>query len=214
MLQPIQSQSLPPCLPEFSLVKRRWDRENGRVIATIKPGEYYVTGEQEIIATVLGSCVSACIRDKVSGVGGMNHFMLPETTEQRLRQSPEAIIGNSARYGNYAMEHLINTILQQGGARGNLEVKVFGGGRIISSMTGIGKNNIDFVLDYIATEGLQLLSSDVGGDYPRKVLYFPWSGKVKMKKIRNLHSETLVKREMQYRSEINDVPVEGDVELF
>lgn len=205
---------LPPCLPEFGKVKRGWNRDHGRVVTTIKPGEYYVTREREIIATVLGSCVAACIRDKVTGVGGMNHFMLPATSEQRLRETPEAIIGNSARYGNYAMEHLINTILQQGGRRSSLEVKVFGGGRIISSMTGIGRNNVHFVLDYIATEGLQLLASDVGGDYSRKVQYFPWNGKVRMKKLKKLHNDRLVRRELRYRSEIDAAPVLGQVELF
>ena len=203
-----------PSLTGFENIKRYWDRRNGIVAAKILPGEYYVTRDEEMITTVLGSCISACIRDKVLGIGGMNHFMLPETTEDRLLDGVEAVVGNSTRYGNYAMEHLINTILVNGGKRHNLEVKLFGGGKIIPTFTGIGLKNIGFVLDYVDTEGLNLLAQDLGDIYPRKVNYFPKTGKVKMKKIKGLHNNQLVQREIRYRTEIRDVPVESDVELF
>lgn len=203
-----------PSLTGFENIKRYWDRRNGIVAAKILPGEYYVTRDEEMITTVLGSCISACIRDKALGIGGMNHFMLPETTEDRLLDGVEAVVGNSTRYGNYAMEHLINTILVNGGKRHNLEVKLFGGGKIIPTFTGIGLKNIGFVLDYVDTEGLNLLAQDLGDIYPRKVNYFPKTGKVKMKKIKGLHNNQLVQREIRYRTEIRDVPVESDVELF
>ena len=203
-----------PSLTGFENIKRYWDRSNGIVAAKILPGEYYVTRDEEMITTVLGSCISACIRDKALGIGGMNHFMLPETTEDRLLDGVEAVVGNSTRYGNYAMEHLINTILVNGGKRHNLEVKLFGGGKIIPTFTGIGLKNIGFVLDYVDTEGLNLLAQDLGDIYPRKVNYFPKTGKVKMKKIKGLHNNQLVQREIRYRTEIRDVPVESDVELF
>ena len=203
-----------PSLSGFENIKRYWDRRNGIVAAKILPGEYYVTMDEEMITTVLGSCISACIRDKALGIGGMNHFMLPETTEDRLLDGVEAVVGNSTRYGNYAMEHLINTILVNGGKRHNLEVKLFGGGKIIPTFTGIGLKNIGFVLDYVDTEGLNLLAQDLGDIYPRKVNYFPKTGKVKMKKIKGLHNNQLVQREIRYRTEIRDVPVESDVELF
>ena len=203
-----------PSIAEFSHIKRFWDNETGLICAKILPGEYYVTIENEMIATVLGSCISACIRDTVTGIGGMNHFMLPETNKQKLAANAEAVVGNATRYGNYAMEHLINMILANGGKRKNLEVKVFGGGKIIPTMGDVGLNNVDFVLEYIDTEALKLVSQDLGDIYPRKVLYFPKTGKVRMKKIKDLHNEVIVSREKQYRTSIKDVPVESEVELF
>lgn len=101
-----------------------------------------------------------------------------------MRHGSDAMIGNAARYGNYAMEHLINTILSNGGKRKNLEVKIFGGGRIIPILTDVGARNIAFILDYIDQEGLSLLAKDLGDIYPRKVIYFPKTGKVGMKKFK------------------------------
>ena len=205
--------ALPP-IHDFQNINRYYDRENDVVAAKILPGEYYVTTENEMVTTVLGSCISACIRDVVSGVGGMNHFMLPETTKHRLNEGVESVVGNATRYGNYAMEHLINMILANGGKRKNLEVKVFGGGKIIPTLGDIGLKNINFVLDYIDTEALKLVSQDLGDIYPRKIIYFPQSGKVRMKKIKDLHNETIAIRERQYSSSIKDEPVVSDIELF
>jgi chemotaxis protein CheD len=203
-----------PSISEFSNIKRYWDKDVDMVCARILPGEYYVTTKNESVTTVLGSCISACIRDAVTGVGGMNHFMLPETNKQKLNAGAEAVVGNATRYGNYAMEHLINMIISNGGKRKNLEVKVFGGGKIIPTMGDVGLNNINFVLEYIDAEGLNLISQDLGDIYPRKLIYFPKTGKVRMKKVKDLHNETLVSREKQYRSSIKDAPVESDIELF
>jgi len=203
-----------PSISEFKDITRFWDKENNLVCARILPGEYYVTTEDESVTTVLGSCIAACIRDKESGVGGMNHFMLPETSEHKLAVGAESVVGNATRYGNYAMEHLINMILANGGKRKNLEVKLFGGGKIIPTLGDVGQRNIDFVLEYIDTEALKLVSNDLGDIYPRKVIYFPKTGKVRMKKIKDLHNETIASREKQYRTSIKDVVVESDVELF
>jgi chemotaxis protein CheD len=203
-----------PSITGFEHIKRYWDIKNNIVAAKILPGEYYVTNTNEVITTVLGSCIAACIRDKETGVGGMNHFMLPETNEHKLSAGAEHVVGNATRYGNYAMEHLINVILSNGGKRKNLEVKLFGGGKIIPTLGDVGLNNINFVLEYIDTEALQLVSQDLGDIYPRKVIYFPKTGKARMKKIKNLHNETIVSREKQYRSTIKDVPVVSDIELF
>jgi len=145
-----------PSIQGFDHVNRYLDRNHGIVAAKILPGEYYVTAENELITTVLGSCISACVRDKETGIGGMNHFMLPETTAAKMKQGSDALIGNATRYGNYAMEHLINTILSNGGKRKNLEIKVFGGGKIIPTLGDVGKSNISFILDYIDQEGLVL----------------------------------------------------------
>ena len=198
----------------FENINRYWDQENQVIAAKLMPGDYYVTTHDEMITTVLGSCVSACIRDVVNGVGGMNHFMLPESSQSRLNTRDEAVVGNASRYGNYAMEHLINCILQNGGKRKNLEVKLFGGGKIIATLGDVGARNIQFVLDYVDTEALNLVSQDLGDIYPRKVNFFPQTGRVRMKKIKDLHNQTIFLREKQYSSSIKDAPVEGSVELF
>jgi chemotaxis protein CheD len=203
-----------PSIAGFEHLNRYWDREREIMAVKILPGEYYVTQDNELITTVLGSCVSACIRDKELGIGGMNHFMLPESNYGQMKTGNEAIVGASTRYGNYAMEHLINTILSHGGKRRNLEVKVFGGGKIIPTLTDVGIKNINFVLDYIDQEGLRLLSQDLGDIYPRKIIYFPRTGKAAMKKIRDLHNDTVVQRERQYFNSLKNMPIEGEVELF
>ncbi|WP_031431552.1 chemoreceptor glutamine deamidase CheD [Methylomicrobium agile] len=203
-----------PSIAGFERLNRYWDKDREIIAIKILPGEYYVTQEDEMITTVLGSCVSACIRDKELGIGGMNHFMLPEGNYGPIKKSNESIIGASTRYGNYAMEHLINTILSNGGKRKNLEVKVFGGGKIIPTLTDIGIKNINFVLDYLDQEGLKLLSQDLGDIYPRKIIYFPKTGKAAMKKIRELHNDTVLQRERQYFNSLKDIPVAGEIELF
>jgi chemotaxis protein CheD len=202
-----------PAIAGFDKIKRYWDKQHDVVAAKILPGEYYVTTGNELVTTVLGSCISTCIRDKDIGVGGMNHFMLPETSKHQLKTGQATIVGNATRYGNYAMEHLINTILSNGGKRKNLEVKLFGGGKIISTMGDVGNKNIEFVLEYIA-EALNLLTKDLGDIYPRKVVYFQGTGKVLMKKIKDLHNETIVVREKQYSSSIKDISIISNVELF
>ncbi len=202
---------MPRGLPGFERINRYWDRQRDMPSAKILPGEYYVTVNDELISTVLGSCVSACIRDTLFGIGGMNHFMLPVNRDEL---KADRVIGDAERYGNYAMEHMINDILSHGGRRSNLEVKVFGGGRIIRNMTNVGARNIDFVLEYIHSEGLNLLAQDVGGDWPRKVVYQPMTGKVFVKRLRNLHNDTIIQREEHYRHEIEEQPVAGEIELF
>jgi len=205
--------ALPGPLPGFEQITRYWDGERQIPVAKILPGEYYVSNQNELITTVLGSCVSACIRDRVFGIGGMNHFMLPVSKTGDWNGS-DSISGNATRYGNFAMEHMINDILKQGGQRKNLEVKVFGGGKIISSMSSVGLNNIEFVHEYLRIEGLQLVSEDVGDSYPRKVIFFPASGRVQVKKIKQLHNDTLLQREQSYKHSIDHQPLVGDIELF
>jgi len=201
-----------PSLPGFEKIKRYWDKENNIVAAKILPGEYYVTTENEMVTTVLGSCIAACIRDSKLGIGGMNHFMLPETKVHQAKT--EHVVGQAMRYGNYAMEHLINTILSHGGKRKNLEVKLFGGGKIIATLGNTGQKNIEFVLEYVDTEALNLVSQDLGDIYPRKVNYFPMTGRVRMKKIKDLHSDAIAAQEKQYQSRLKEEPVESDIELF
>jgi chemotaxis protein CheD len=195
-------------------ILRYWDPTNDIVAAKISPGEFYVTDRNELITTVLGSCISACIRDSATGIGGMNHFMLPETTKSRLTSYDEIVLGNAARYGNFAMENLINFILKNGGKRKNLEVKLFGGAKVIPAMGDVGDRNIQFILNYVDAEGLAVLAQDLGDIYPRKVNFYPQTGKVRMKKIQSLHNHTILQREKFYGSSIKDTQVEGSVELF
>lgn len=202
---------LPRALRGFEQINRYWDRERDCPAAKILPGQYYVTLNDEVITTVLGSCVSACVRDRKLGVGGMNHFMLPSGAGTGADANPA---GDGARYGTYAMEHLINDILKNGGRRENLEVKVFGGGRILSQMTDIGQRNIEFVRRFLATEGLTLTAEDVGDVFPRKVVYAPASGKVFVKKLKALHNETIAEREKDYLRNLESGPLAGDIELF
>lgn len=204
----------PKVLQGFEHINRYWDKLQGVYAAKILPGEYYVTLNGEAIVTVLGSCVSACIRDRLSGVGGMNHFMLPIQSSSSAGGWSASSPNAATRYGNFAMEHMINSILKNGGRRENLEVKVFGGGRILANMTDVGLENISFVRDYLRTEGLKVLAEDLGDIHPRKVYYFPASGKVRIRKLRSLHNKTIYERETAYMKDLDQKPIEGDIELF
>lgn len=204
----------PLVLPGFEHVKRSWNDTYQSYAARILPGEYYVTKSDEGVYTTLGSCVSACIRDTVMGIGGMNHFMLPITDAAPADAWKAASQNSATRYGNYAMEHLINEIMRNGGKRQNLEVKIFGGGRILQNMTDVGERNIAFVRDYLKIEGLKVVSEDVGEIFPRMVVYFPATGRVRVKRLRSLHNNTIVTQEINYIDNLKAKPVSGDIELF
>ncbi len=148
----------------------------------ILPGEYFVHDEDMLIMTTLGSCIAACIWDRNARVGGMNHFMLPEGN------------GESGRYGSYAMELLINELLKKGASRLTLEAKVFGGGQVISGMNSmnVGERNTQFVMDYLKTERITVVSKDVLDVYPRKVCFLPASGKAMVKRLAPTNTEALV----------------------
>ena len=199
-------------LPGFGHIGRYWDDTRGMIAAKLLPGEYYVTRVEETIVTVLGSCVSACIRDTVFGIGGMNHIMLPMSQSEGSWEQLGAT--TSARYGNFAMEQLINEILKHGGKRHNLEAKIFGGGRILAHMTDIGRKNIEFVEMYLLTDAIHVTARDLGDIYPRKVYYTPATGKASVKKLRSLHNSTIAEREANYLTQIRQKPVTGDVTLF
>lgn len=209
-------QCIKNCAPEFSHINHYWDNVREQVIAKILPGEFYMTQDNIAIATTLGSCVSACIWDKRSGIGGMNHFMLPLTEKEahEVDWGQRGLASDATRYGNFAMEHLINMILKSGGRKVNLRAKVFGGGKVLKKMSDVGDRNICFVLKYLQEESIPVESSDLGSIYPRKVLFEPRSGRAFVKTIDNLHNDTIVRREKDYRSRIDQAPVEGDVELF
>lgn len=204
----------PETLPEFAHVQRTWDRHNERWSARILPGEYFVTRSDEIITTVLGSCISACVRDPLLRIGGMNHFMLPEDTTNGSSSWHDPAVGLSTRYGSFAMESLINDLMKLGARRERLEVKLTGGGRVLASVTDVGARNIAFARQWLQLEGLSLAGEDVGDIHPRRVLYFPASGRVLMFKLRNVDRGEVVSREKLYQSTLRAAPAGNDVELF
>jgi len=168
--------------------------------AKLLPGEYYYTDKNMLIVTVLGSCVSACIRDKITGIGGMNHFMLPDVGVSDVNNP----ISPSMRYGTYAMETLIDDLLKAGAKRQNLEAKVFGGGNVLKgfSQMNVGERNAKFVRHYLRTQHIPVIAEDLNDIYPRKVYFFPKTGKVLVRKIKELRNDTLVVREIEYASRL------------
>ena len=188
-----------------------YDRTFDCDAAKILPGEYYCTFKDMLIVTVLGSCVSACIRDRASGIGGMNHFMLPDGGD-----GSDPLISASARYGTYAMEVLINELLKCGARRENLEAKVFGGGNVLRGLTAlnVGERNAAFVRAYLKAEGIRVLAEDLNDIFPRKVYYFPRTGRVLVKKLRELNNNTLVNREQDYACRLAVKDIGGEVDLF
>jgi chemotaxis protein CheD len=204
---------MPAALPQFAHVTRYWDVEHQVFAARLMPGEYYVTRNGELVTTVLGSCVSACVRDSRLQIGGMNHFMLPLDSSQGT-SAWGAAASAATRYGNVAMERLINDILKLGGRREDLEIKLVGGGRVLAEMTtDVGARNIQFVREYVRDEGFKVLGEDLGDIFARKVVYFPESGRIRVRKL-NIHDRSLAQRERQYLTDLDSKPVDGEVELF
>ncbi len=164
-----------------------FDREFGISAVKLLPGEYYVTSTDMVLTTVLGSCVSACVRDSTAGIGGMNHFMLPQDADPTSRD-----ISAAMRYGTYAMEILLNELFKAGARRERLEAKVFGGGAVLTNMPmlNIGERNADFVLRYLQTEQVRIAAQDLRGSLPRRINYFPQTGRVTMRKLRR-HDDAL-----------------------
>lgn len=205
---------MPKCLPGFENINRYWDEKHCIYAAKILPGEFYVTTHGELIATVLGSCVTACIRDPAIGVGGINHFMLPYYNNNQNHNWEHTPVSLETRYGNIAMEKLINAIMKIGGKKKNLEIKLFGGGRVLDMRTDIGERNIEFVKQYLIKENLKVVAEDVGGRHPRKLQYFPYTGRVRVRKLNNLHNNTLIERENNYLENLKQSNLKGKVELF
>jgi len=169
-----------------------FDREFGVEAVKLLPGEYYVTARDMVLTTVLGSCVSACLRDTTAGIGGMNHFMLPDDSDPASRDPAAAM-----RYGAYAMEVLLNELIKAGARRERLEAKVFGGGAVLANMTmlNIGERNADFVLRYLQLEQVRIAAQDLRGDLPRRINYFPASGRVTVRKLVKQNDALLVQKE-------------------
>ena len=159
-----------------------WDAHFRNEAVKVLPGEYFVFDEDILITTTLGSCIAACLWDRERRIGGMNHFMLPEGSS------------DSGRYGSYAMELLINELMKRGASRMTLEAKVFGGGAVIGGMStiNVGERNTQFVIDYLQTERIPIVSRDVLEIYPRKVCFLPASGKAMVKRVAPTHADAVV----------------------
>jgi chemotaxis protein CheD len=190
---------------------RYFDRSFNTDAVKILPGEYFATSENTMIVTVLGSCVSACIRDPIAGISGMNHFLLPANADE------ENFDSESARYGVFAMEILINHMMKLGAQRNRLEAKVFGGANVLKGFTSIsvGQKNSAFVQEYLEAEKIRVVATDLLGEFPRKLYQFPETGEVKVRKLKSMHNTTIIDRESEYRVKIIQTATKGgDVDLF
>lgn len=174
----------------------------------ILPGEYFVHDEDILIMTTLGSCIAACIWDRQLRIGGMNHFMLPDGSGTGA---------DAGRYGSFAMELLINELVKRGATRSTMEAKVFGGGAVISGMNSInvGERNTKFVLDYLSTERITVVSKDVMDIYPRKVCFLPHSGKAMVKRLAATNTDALLAQERAAAAKpVPAASAAGSVDLF
>lgn len=165
--------------------------------------------ESMILDTVLGSCISACLYDPVVKVGGMNHFMLPEDTNL---SNPV-----STRYGVYAMELLINDLMKHGGQRKNFQAKIFGGGHVLNirnSLDGIPQRNIDFVRKFLETEQISTVKEDVGGYHPRRVLFYPHTGQVFLKRLGGNEAKHTAQEEAVYLTTLKNRKLDGSTTIF
>ena len=195
---------------EFGHIRRMTDTRFPYEVAVILPGEYFVSREPKVVYTVLGSCISVCLRDPFVGVGGMNHFMLAAPASDNALDRWV----DTGRYGSFAMEMLMNEIFKRGGKKERLEAKVFGGGKIYDGTIDIGAKNAAWALDFLEREGISPLKADVGDLCPRKVYYFTDSGKVLLKKLDRVVANAIAQEEGQYREKLQRAPVQSEVTLF
>lgn len=208
-VRPLSSQA-----PQDSVTtvagRRFFDAANGAWMVKVFPGEFYVTDKSdEVLVTILGSCVSACIRDPRLGIGGMNHFMLAEGEAQSWGGDAK-----STRYGNFAMEKLVNELLKAGCSRDTLEIKVFGGGNVTDTRNLVGTQNAEFVLRYLEGEGFNCSAQDLGGLYPRRIHYYPATGRVVRRILAGSETTSVAKQETEYAGRLSSRKVAGDIELF
>jgi len=191
--------------------RRIYDASNAIWMVKLFPGEFYITDKaDEMIVTVLGSCVSACIRDPIAGFGGMNHFMLPQHASGQWGGD-----SRSARFGNFAMEKLINELIKVGCVRERMEIKVFGGGNVTDTSNAVGTDNAEFVLHYLESEGLGCAAQDLGGLHPRRIHYYPTTGRVVRRLLGVSETYNVTLEESDYGRRLLAEKTEGgDIELF
>ncbi len=191
-------------------VRRYFDNRYNATIVKVLPGEHYVTSRRdEMLVTVLGSCVSACIRDVALGIGGMNHFMLPSSDSGTWGK-----VSAEMRYGNFAMEQLINEVLKCGARKNRLEIKVFGGASVGVSTSTVGDQNAKFVERYLDHEGYAIAAGHLRGQYPRRIHYTPATGTVMMLELKRTTDLTFLDSERRYENDLAGQKISGSVELF
>jgi chemotaxis protein CheD len=188
-------------------VLRYHDARFQTAAAKLLPTQYLVVDSDMALVTVLGSCVAACVRDPLLKLGGMNHFLLPDG---------QVGDGAPARYGSFAMELLINDLLKRGAARNRLEAKVFGGANVLKGFTSnpVGTRNAEFVRQYLDAERIPVTAEDLRGIHPRKVWFFPRTGRVVVQRLPHAHEAEVVATESAVRARLSKAPVTGGVELF
>jgi chemotaxis protein CheD len=170
-------------------------------------GEWKVVSDPDVVlSTILGSCVAACIRDPVAGVGGMNHFLLPG--------SADAITsgGDATRYGVHLMELLINGLLKKGARRDRLEAKIFGGAKTIARFSNVGEQNAVFARQFLMDEGIQVVGESTGGEFGRKLEYWPSSGRARQYALTGVETQKTVAQE--HRPRPAPKPVDNAIEFF
>ena len=198
--------------PGFESTPRNWDKEHQKFVARVDPGEFYITQLDEFVFTRLGSCVAACIWDPIMGIGGLNHFLLPE---RACKEDWHQLTSYSCRYGNWAMEQLINEILKVGGQRHRLQAKIFGGAQLSSmSQLNVGQSNIDFVRYYLDLEKIPVIAEDLGGPWPRRVLFHPNSGRVLLKRLSPERIAEMMSEEGRYLKGLKEATPDNNIELF
>ena len=195
---------------DASAGRRFFDATSSVWMVKVFPGEFYITKEADVVLlTVLGSCVSACIRDPVAGVGGMNHFMLPQHKSGAWGGDLK-----STRFGNFAMEKLINELIKAGAVRGRMEIKVFGGGNVTDTSNAVGSDNAEFVMQYLQAEALRCAAQDLGGVLPRRIHYYPATGRVVRRLLGTGERHVVHLEENDYRDRLQDRQPSGEIELF
>ena len=202
-IEKLKAQARSPGEASFYYLDHHFKHDAVKVL----PGEYFVASEDILITTVLGSCIAACIWDGRVHIGGMNHFMLPEGDGS----------DGQGRYGSYAMELLINGLLKRGARRESMQAKVFGGAQVMAGLTtmNVGERNMQFVLDYLSTERIPVVSKDVLDIHPRKVCFFPASGRALVKRLAHSHPETLAVEERRgHAALVARSNAAGSVDLF
>lgn len=190
--------------------RRFYDAASACWMVKVFPGEYFVTKKSdEVLVTVLGSCVSACIRDHQTGIGGMNHFMLPHSHAGNWAGDLQ-----STRFGNFAMEKLINELMKAGCSRDSLEIKVFGGGNVTETSNAIGTENANFILRYLEAEGLRCVAQDLGGQLPRRIHYYPANGRVIRRLLGTGETSAIAREETEYVNRLSSRTMGGEIQLF
>lgn len=194
---------------------RHFNNRFAKEVAFLHPGEYFATGDDILISTVLGSCIAVALHDRRNAIGGLNHFMLPGS----VGRNGNVVASETGKYGMYAMELLINQMMKMGTRRSDLVAKVFGGGHVLrSSVPGGGtvpQSNIKFAFEYLALEKIPVESSDVGGTVARKVFLFPRTFRVLMKRVTGNLIVDVEREEEQYLEKIQrESKKSGEVTLF